>query len=135
LILCDAGPLVAIVDRTDVHHARCKALLPSLNAPLITTWACLAEAMYLLGRYFGFQAQEELWQLLERGIVVIYDHDRGEQDRMRSLMTTYQNVPMDLADASKVTAAEAMGLTRIFTIDGDFRIYRTKEGSSFDVVP
>jgi predicted nucleic acid-binding protein len=57
--LCDTGPLVALFDKGDPHHARCVATLASLpDAPLLTTWPCLAEAMYLLARGFGPAVQD-----------------------------------------------------------------------------
>jgi hypothetical protein len=44
---------------------------------------------------------------------------------MKQLMEQYRNTPMDLADASLVTAAEALNFSRIFTLDSDFYVYRT----------
>jgi predicted nucleic acid-binding protein len=62
VILCDTGPLVALVDQDNSAHARCVAALNALPAsPLLTTWPCLVEAMYLLWRAGGLPAQEELW--------------------------------------------------------------------------
>ena len=54
---------------------------------------------------------------------------------MRNLMLLYRKVPMALADASLVVLAEKTGLRRIFTLDSDFRIYRTADGGTFEIVP
>ena len=44
-------------------------------------------------------------------------------------MERYIDHPMDLADASLVAAAEALGARRIFTIDRrDFETYRVRRG-------
>ena len=43
---------------------------------------------------------------------------------MSDLMRTYQNVPMDLADASLIAVAESRGIFQLFTLDSDFYIYR-----------
>lgn len=49
MILCDTGPLVALIDRDDLYHTQSVAALNTLPAsPLLTTWPCLVEAMYLL---------------------------------------------------------------------------------------
>lgn len=47
-LLTDTGPLVALINRNDPHHARCKAAVREWPAmPLLTTWPCWTEAMYL----------------------------------------------------------------------------------------
>ncbi|MGB0564240.1 MAG: type II toxin-antitoxin system VapC family toxin, partial [Spirulinaceae cyanobacterium] len=61
MTLCDASALVALISQDDDNHERCAAALPTLEAPLVTTWSCFTEAMYLLGRYGGWPAQQELW--------------------------------------------------------------------------
>jgi predicted nucleic acid-binding protein len=42
---------------------------------------------------------------------------------------------MDLADASIVALAARHGIRRVFTLDGDFHIYRTGDGGHFEIVP
>jgi predicted nucleic acid-binding protein len=64
MTLTDAGPLFVLFNRKDPDHARCAALLPRLRAPLVTTWPCFTEAMYLLGRDLGHPAQDELWRFV-----------------------------------------------------------------------
>ena len=53
-------------------------------------------------------------------------------------MERYADHPMDLADASLVTAAEALSTRRIFTIDrNDFSTYRVRRGhrnEAFEIV-
>src|SRR5665213_2928573 len=99
-MLVDAGPLVSLCDRKQPTHARCEAVLEAATVPLVSTWACFVEAMYLVGRIGGYPQQEHLWALLNRGIVRLHDHRLSEMNRMAALMNRYQNVPMDLADAS-----------------------------------
>ena len=50
-------------------------------------------------------------------------------------MSQYADTPMDLADASLMVAAEALGATRIFSLDSDFYIYRTAAGGVLEVPP
>jgi predicted nucleic acid-binding protein len=50
-------------------------------------------------------------------------------------MAKYKDMPMDLADATLVAAAEALGLTRIFTLDRDFQVYRWRGKRKFEVIP
>lgn len=103
MTLCDASALIALINQGDTNHQRCVNILPRLLPPLVTTWACFTEAMYLLGRYGGWLAQRELWSYIADQILVLHEHSVEEQARMRSLMEQYRDLPMDLADASLST--------------------------------
>jgi predicted nucleic acid-binding protein len=54
---------------------------------------------------------------------------------MKELMNKYQDVPMDLADASLVSLAERENLRLIFTLDSDFYICRINDSESFEIAP
>lgn len=135
MIICDTGPLVAIIDTNDGHHDRCRQLLPALPAPFIVTWPCLTEAMHLLRRAGGYPAQEALWRLFEQGGTTLYCGSEMERLRMRELMARYRDAPMDLADASVVAAAETLEISWIFTLDRHFYAYRFRDHASFEVLP
>jgi predicted nucleic acid-binding protein len=104
-------------------------------APLLTTWPCFTEAMYLLGSVGGHRYQTALWNLRTGGPLVLHDLTAPEIDRMAALMEKYSDRPMDLADASLVAVAESLSLRRVFTIDSDFHVYRLKDGTALEVVP
>src|SRR5207302_1910756 len=114
--LCDTGPLVALINAADKDHARCVAALHTITGPLVTTWPCVTEAMYLVGRHGGFPAQDELWTYLEDGLVSLHATTHDERGRMRALMTGYRDTPMDIADASVVSAAEVLNVFAVFTL-------------------
>ena len=122
MTLTDAGALVALVDKTQSQNPRCRATFVTLSLPLVTTWPAFTEAMYLVYQLGGWPLQRNLWAYTE-------------QKRMRQLMEQYQDTPMDLADASLVVAAEVLNLTRIFTLDSDFYVYRINDADAFEVVP
>jgi predicted nucleic acid-binding protein len=58
------------------------------------------------------------------------DHAR----RVHELMTKYADVPMSFADACLVTLAETLGDALVFTIDGDFTIYRRKRNRRLELI-
>ena len=72
MILCDAGVLLCLVDRTQPQHTAYRATIPGLAKPLITTWPCLTEAMYLALHRGGWAMQKQLGQLLLDNLLVIY---------------------------------------------------------------
>jgi predicted nucleic acid-binding protein len=91
--------------------------------------------MYLIYQIGGWLLQLNLWQYIEEGILQIHSSPEIEQKRMRLLMEQYRDTPMDLADASLVATAEALHLTRIFTLDSDFYVYRINNTDMFEVLP
>ncbi len=135
MILTDAGPIVALIDGAEPDHERCVSALVNLPRPMATTWPAFTEAMHLLGRRTGWLGQERLWDLLARGRLRILDVPGSSLPRVRDLMRTYREVPMDLADATLVALAEARKVTRIFTLDSDFAVYRLAGGRRFEAIP
>ena len=100
LLLVDTGPLVALANRRDKHHAACTARLKQHQGRLLTTWAVLTEFAHLTDTV---GATLPLYHWIER----------------------YADRPMDLADASLVVAALKTGCTDIWTLDrADFETYR-----------
>jgi uncharacterized protein len=132
-MLVDTGVLIALLDRRDPNHQRCIAAAQQLpNAPLTTTWCCLTEAMYFMGKIGGFTAQQGLWTLLLSGRILLRT---PTETRIAELMEKFQDIPMDLADASLVALAEELETTQIFTLDSDFYVYRTSRGEAFSCLP
>ncbi|MCG3156482.1 MAG: hypothetical protein DKINENOH_03106 [bacterium] len=136
MILTDTGPLVALLDKDDSYHFSCVETAKSLPAaPLVTTWPCFTEAMYLLGEVGDYRYQAALWSLLNEQRLFLLDLTSVETSRASELMEKYQNVPMDLADASLIAVAESREFRHVFTIDRDFGIYRLADGSALEVIP
>ena len=135
MTLAAAGPLVALIDRDEPAHGRCADVLQHLSEPLLTTWAAFSEAMYLVGAAGRWPAQAALWRLWARGDLQIIPPDPEETARAAELTEQYADLPMDLADATLVAAAESRRLTRVFTLDAHFRAYRPKGIGSFNILP
>ncbi|XVQ86972.1 PIN domain-containing protein [Microbispora siamensis] len=51
--LLDTGPLIAVVDRDDKHHASCVRLLEQLEGPLLLPSTILIEAGWTINRHMG----------------------------------------------------------------------------------
>ena len=133
-VLVDAGPLVALLDGADAHHAACVDALRAIRDPLVTVWPALTEAMYLLG--FSSRAQDALWEMVDGEALALAALDRHDASRMQALMRKYRDLPMDLADAALVRVAEREKLQRIFTLDRrHFRVYRPVGVGRFSILP
>jgi uncharacterized protein len=133
-VLVDAGPLVALLDQSDLHHVACVTALRTLHGPLITVWPAFTEAMYLLGS--SWPGQKALWSRVETEALTLAPLDESDATRMRELMEKYRDLPMDLADAALVRIAEREDLTRIFTLDRrHFSVYRPGRRRRFSILP
>jgi uncharacterized protein len=137
MTLVDTGPLVALFDPKDRDHAACRATLQKLTGPLLTTVAVLTEAFHLL--LPDSLGSDNLRRFIAAHGLLVWFMDEGSLARALQLMGDYRDQPMDLADASLVTAAEALRVRRVFTLDKrDFRTYRARIGhrrTAFTLVP
>jgi uncharacterized protein len=106
MVLIDTGPLVLLIDKKHPKHQFCCQTLSDLPKPFMTTWICLAEAMYLAYRKGGWVMQNQLSKLLTEGLLVIFDIQQKDYNRLFHLMEKYRDTPMDFADATLVLAAE-----------------------------
>jgi len=127
MILVDTGPLVALFDPRDDDHENTKQLLATLRSPLVTTLSVLTEVFHLLSP--ASRGAEALRDFIAARGMGVWFMDAGLLARAFELMHKYADHPMDLADASLVTAAEALRTTSVFTLDrNDFSTYRARIG-------
>lgn len=121
-IILDTGPLVAFLHRDDQYHDWARQQLALFAPPFLTCEAVLTEAYYLLRSLPT--AQQALLGLVKDGLIQIAFHLEDEITAARELLLRYQNVPMSLADACLVRMSEIYDKATVWTIDGDFLIYR-----------
>ncbi len=133
-VLVDAGVLVAPVDNGQPQNDACRSITSTLPLPLVTTWAAYTEAMYLVFGLGGWPMQSDLWSYVTAGVVRLHMPGETEPSRMLHLMEQYRDRPMDLADATLVAAAETLDTKRVFTLNGDFYIYRFRGTEAFEVI-
>jgi len=134
-ILCDAGPLIALLNRRDPYHKSCVALIQQTSArQLWTPLACFIEASYLLQKRIGSFALEKLWGMWESDVLSILVPSYENLRRIAALIRQYRDMGMDFADASLVAAAEETGIRTVLTVDSHFYAYRLSDGSSLDVL-
>jgi predicted nucleic acid-binding protein len=133
-VLVDAGPLVALVNRGDANHGRCAAAMRDIRDQLYTVWPAVTEAMFLVRD--SWPAQAALLEMVESRIVELMPLDQDDVARMTELMAKYRDLPMDLADAAIVRAAERERIRHVFTLDQrDFRVYRPTGLGRLGLIP
>lgn len=135
-VLADSGPLGALFNRRDRHHARAVEFFRFHGTSLRcrTTWEVVSEVMYFLD--FSANAQADFLDWLHkghvRGLIRIAALDPADLPGLAAMIRKYADCPMDLADASLVWLANKSDITDIITVDrSDFAIYRTAKRKSF----
>ena len=134
MILCDAGVLLCLVDRTQSQHHAYSTVVIQLRKPLITTWSCLTEAMYLALHRGGWKMQSQLGKLLLNQTLTLFEIQENDYPRLLELMDRYHDRPMDLADATLVLTAEKTNHRQILTLDSDFLFYRIHDRETFEII-
>lgn len=133
MIIADTGFWVALANRDDHHHARALAWLERLAEPLVCTWPVVTETSYLLLRRVSGETQRQFLVSHAEGAFEIFELVKDHMARMVQLMEKYADLPMDVADASLVILAEALGHGRILSTDErDFGVYRWKQHAPFE---
>lgn len=133
MIIADTGFWLALANRRDRWHPAATKWLSQSSEGLITTWPVATETCHLLLNRIGERAQRAFVQSLRDGAAQVFPIDSRHLPRMVELMQRYAELPMDLADASLVVLAEALGHGRIVSTDErDFRTYRWKRHAPFE---
>jgi len=133
-LLLDTGALVALLDRAQSRHAEFAAFFDGWTDHVVSTEAVLTEASHLLGGVPG--GRRACLDFFLAGGAVLVPSTLQSLRRCRELVGAYADLPMDFADATLVVLAEALGTSRVFTMDPkDFSVYRIHGRKGFRIVP
>ena len=121
-VIVDTGPLVALLNRRERHHAWAAKIMDTIEPPIFTCDPVLSEACFLLQEMDG--GPDAVLELVARGIVRSDFHVMAEVESVRALMKKFATVPMSLADACVVRMTELDQKSVVLTLDSDFKVYR-----------
>lgn len=128
MIVVDAGPLIALFDGSDQHHAAAVRFIRDTRQPLVTNPAVLAEACWLLD--FSVDAQMDC--LNWANLALRIDEETGRDlARITAIIDKYRDLPADFADASLVALCERLNCFDVATVDSDFTVYRSASKRAF----
>jgi predicted nucleic acid-binding protein len=132
VIIADTGFWIALADRNDESHDAAVSALRSAHEGLITTWPVVTETCHLLASRLAPSAAAQFVRRAHEEAFEIFDLRASHLQRVETLMVKYEDLPMDLADASLVILAEELGSGRIFSTDRrEFHAYRWKNRKPF----
>jgi predicted nucleic acid-binding protein len=139
VILVDTNVIVALADRSDTDHERCRRWLQEQTEQLALPMTVLAEACYLIDRFGGPAAEAQFLGSVgtdaSRRFRAV-DLTEADLRRMSELVTQYADRRLGGTDASLVAVAERLGVTTIATMNRrDFDNVRPRHVLAFTIVP
>jgi len=134
LSIVDAGPLVAVLDASDVHHAACLAALGRADLQLVIPALVVAEVSFFAGRRLGPTVEAAFLRGLSG-----FDVQPPLADdwvRIAELVEQYANFPLGGTDASVIALAERLGTDLVITLDRrHFGAVRPRHVQSLRLLP
>jgi predicted nucleic acid-binding protein len=121
-VLIDTGAIVALLDRSERHHAACVETLERLTSPLVTCEAVIAESCYLMRRLPG--AAEAVLENVAKRVFRIPLELAAAAPQVQRILRKYREQEIDLADACLIHLADEVRSGDILTLDSDFEVYR-----------
>jgi len=130
--IADTGVIVGLIYEKDQWHGWVIEQSARLPVPYLTCEAVITEACYLLQAVPD--GAQKVFSLLNSGALRIAFDLSGEVETVGALMDKYKDVPMDFADACLVRMSELHTDAIVFTVDGDFRVYRKNRRKQIPLV-
>lgn len=135
-VIADSGALYALYDLRDRHHAAIANIVEQESGAIIVPMAILAEIDYLLRVRLGNRAVARFLEGIAAGAFSLEPFAAQDLSRCQTLLKTYADLDLGLADASVIAVAERKGVRRILTVDlRDFRAVRSADGKPFTLLP
>jgi hypothetical protein len=135
-LIADSGAIYALYDARDRHHAAVAGRITEDAETIILPMAILAEIDYLLRVRIGSRAVLMFLEGIRVGGYVLEPLTASDVNRCTSLIKTYADLNLGIADASVIATAERLNIRRILTVDErHFRAVRAQDGKPFTLLP
>ena len=132
-MLLDTGPLVALLSRNDVNHARARQIFAECAPPFRSCEAVIAEACFLMRKVHA-TGPADVAALGLRGVFSTAIAAQEHWADIAALLKKYADRPISLADACLIQCAEIHQEARIATFDSDFGVYKWARTRRFDLL-
>jgi predicted nucleic acid-binding protein len=126
--IADTGFLVAFANRNDVFFPWAHAVAETIQEPLLTCEAVLAEAA------FHLRNSALVLRFLETGIVRLAFDIESHRAELAVLAARYADRRPDLADLCLIRMSELNPKLPVITVDSDFRHYRRNRREAIPLV-
>lgn len=132
-VIIDTGFLVALHTKSDRYYKKAIEVSEQIkHRKWITTWPVIAETCHFFVQKNNIKATMLLINILENGLLELFQIEKKHLPMIKTLMPKYEDLPMDLADASLVILANELNCGDILSTDQrDFKTYRWKNHLPF----
>lgn len=135
-LVVDTGVLYAAADEDDPEHASCREFLETYPGMLHVPTLVVGELTYLMKERLGAESEVRFLQAVAQGEVLVEHPAMTDWLRIAEFVWTYRDWPLGTTDASTITLAERLGVTRIATLDHrHFAAVRPNHVEAFELLP
>ena len=131
-IFIDAGAFIALADRSDQFHEKAGQAMLDVEAagPRVTTPFVLVESCNYLQRRVNAEAGRRLWDSILSGEAQVKLLPVEERDlaRAHQIATQYADQAFSWVDCTSFACIERLKISRVFSFDKDFLIFRFSHG-------
>lgn len=135
-LILDTGPLFAAMDRSDIDHDRCAALIEGTNEPIVIPAPVIVEANWLSGRRLQVEAFLSLLDDIHDKRLAVEELRIADYARSRELVDRYRDLPLGFVDAAVMSIVERLGEAKLGTLDHrHFAVVRPRHIPTLRLLP
>jgi len=134
--IVDTSFLFALADSRDANHQRAVDIAAVIDDLLILPITVLPEVCYLIDSRLGYAAMRCFVETVAAGDLQVESVNREDLLRVTEVLNQYADARVDFVDATIVTLAERLKVTRILTLDRrHFELFRPQHCTAFEILP
>ena len=116
-LVLDTGPIIAALDRDDVHHDACAQLFATAREPLVVVGPTLVEIDYWIRKRLDPDVWRAFMEDVDAGAYLVAELGTTERLRAVSLGRQYADLDLGFVDAAVIAVCESLGETKVATLD------------------
>jgi len=134
-LVIDTGPLLASLDRSDIHHNECAELLRAREERVIPA-PVLGELDYWCAVKGLPGAFDEVLRSGLRGTTRIEELDADDYERILEIRSDYRDLRVGFVDAAVLAIVERLGERKLATLDRrHFGVMRPRHVVALELLP
>ncbi|MGH9158115.1 MAG: type II toxin-antitoxin system VapC family toxin [Acidimicrobiales bacterium] len=135
-LVLDTGPILALLDRDDPDHRRCRAMVEAAREDLVVPPLVLVEVGYWTLKLLGPEVWIAFVEDVSAGAYRLESLPVGDLERAAELEATYADLDLGLVDASVVALCERLREEKVATLDRrDFSVVRPRHCERLRLLP